>query len=192
MTKGILFDFFGVICSEVAKAWFDKNSLGISYEDFKETYVRPFDGGEVPTVEIWNAFAHLSGKSAAEVKEEWLTLAHVDWEVVSYVKELKTKYQLALCTNSGADFLWSILDTNGLRDLFETTVISSEERVVKPDPRIYQITLQKLGLSPDAVLFIDDRPVNLAGAETLGIRGIQFESLPKLKADLAGFGVSLM
>ncbi len=58
---------------------------------------------------------------------------------------------------------------------FDGEVVSCEEHVVKPEPRIYEILLERYGLDPAATLFIDDRPANIAAAERLGIRGRHFD-----------------
>jgi len=189
--KGILFDFFGVICSEVAEPWFEKNGSGMTYEAFRTNYIYPYDSGDISDEATWKTLATISGQTEATVKADWIALATVNTPVVDFIKQLNMTYQLALITNAGADFFWSILDANHIRDLFPVVVVSSEERIVKPDSRIYEIALQRMGLPAEAVLFIDDRVQNLKGAEPLGIQGLHFESLAKLKEDLAKLGVAL-
>ena len=58
-------------------------------------------------------------------------------------------------------------------------VVSYEYKVLKPDPKIYNILLEKFGIDPADSVFIDDRPVNIEGAERCGIRGIIFTDFPK-------------
>lgn len=71
-------------------------------------------------------------------------------------------------------------------------VISSEEKLLKPDPKIYRILLDRYNLSPDECVFIDDAPANVSGAEAVGIHGIRFDmDAGKLIADLAGLGVTI-
>ncbi|MFQ7503442.1 MAG: HAD-IA family hydrolase [Alistipes finegoldii] len=55
--------------------------------------------------------------------------------------------------------------------LFDGEVVSCEEGTVKPEPRIYEILLERYGLDPAETLFIDDRAANIAAAEGLGIAG---------------------
>ncbi len=54
-------------------------------------------------------------------------------------------------------------------------VFSAEVGLTKPDPAIFNYTLRKFGLDPAETVFIDDAPRNLAGAESLGIRGYRFD-----------------
>ena len=59
--------------------------------------------------------------------------------------------------------------------LFDGEVVSCEEGTVKPEPRIYEILLERYGLDPAETLFIDDRAANIAAAEGLGIAGYLFD-----------------
>ena len=59
--------------------------------------------------------------------------------------------------------------------LFDGEVVSCEERTVKPEPRIYEILLERYGLTPSETLFIDDREMNIEAAAALGIRGFLFD-----------------
>ena len=60
--------------------------------------------------------------------------------------------------------------------LFDGEVVSCEELCVKPEPRIYEILLDRYGLLPSETLFIDDRPANIDTARTLGIGDFLFDA----------------
>jgi 2-haloacid dehalogenase len=72
---------------------------------------------------------------------------------------------------------------------FEGTVVSSAEGVIKPDPRIYRVLLERYGLEPGATLMIDDNPLNVAAARALGMPAVRFESPEALRAELQQAGV---
>jgi len=57
---------------------------------------------------------------------------------------------------------------------FDDVVLSYEVGLVKPDPKIYRVALERLGVAPDVTLFADDRAVNVRAAEKLGLRGFVF------------------
>jgi len=59
--------------------------------------------------------------------------------------------------------------------LFDGEVVSCEEHTVKPEPRIYEILLERYGLTPSETLFIDDREANIEAAAALGIHGFLFD-----------------
>ena len=72
---------------------------------------------------------------------------------------------------------------------FEGTVVSSAEGVIKPDPRIYRVLLNRYGLDPASTLMIDDSPRNIAAARALGMPTILFRSPEALRAELEVAGV---
>lgn len=82
-------------------------------------------------------------------------------------------YRTALLTNISRDgeALWRELIP--VEELFDVVVDSSRVGLRKPDPRIYQLTCERLGVSPDRCLFIDDLECNVDAARSLGIDAIQ-------------------
>ena len=72
---------------------------------------------------------------------------------------------------------------------FDGLVISAHERLVKPDPRLFQVLVDRYDLVPEATVFIDDVEANVEAAAALGIRAIRFESAPGLRRDLVGLGL---
>jgi 2-haloacid dehalogenase len=74
-------------------------------------------------------------------------------------------------------------------DWFDGIVVSGQERVIKPDPRIFEILLTRHGVAARDAVFIDDVPANAAAASALGIHGIHFRSPEQLRRDLADCGL---
>jgi 2-haloacid dehalogenase len=63
-------------------------------------------------------------------------------------------------------------------------VLSGEEKVCKPDPRIYQILLERYRLHPEECVFIDDRQENLDTAKQLGIETVLFQTAKQVRESL--------
>ena len=72
---------------------------------------------------------------------------------------------------------------------FEGIVVSGEERLIKPDPRIYQRLLERYAVNPAHALYIDDSARNVAAAEALGMQGWWFRGADGLRECLQGFGL---
>ena len=68
--------------------------------------------------------------------------------------------------------------------LIDNYVVSGQEGVVKPDPRIFHILLNRFGLQANECIFIDDNPANVESAVGLGFRGIQFHDAASLAKEL--------
>jgi 2-haloacid dehalogenase len=67
---------------------------------------------------------------------------------------------------------------------FEGIVVSGEEKLIKPDPRIYQRLLERYAVDPSKALYIDDSARNVAAAEALGMRGWWFRGAAGLQQRL--------
>lgn len=67
---------------------------------------------------------------------------------------------------------------------FDGIVMSGQEKLAKPDPRFFEILLQRYSVSPATAIFIDDRADNCETARSLGLTAIQFTSAAALKDKL--------
>jgi FMN phosphatase YigB (HAD superfamily) len=72
-------------------------------------------------------------------------------------------------------------------DAFDVAVFSCLEGITKPDRKIYEITLDRLGTSPAQTLFIDDRQDFIDGAKQVGLQTILFENVRQLRKELGRF-----
>lgn len=110
--------------------------------------------------------------------------------MAALLRELKPRYKLALLSNTHEREMdvW-IATTHGLKDLFDVVVSSARVGLAKPEPAIYQLTLQQLDVAPSEALFIDDQLRNTAAAEALGIPSIVFESPAQLRQELYKRGI---
>ena len=73
--------------------------------------------------------------------------------------------------------------------LFEGIVISGEERVSKPDPRLYRVLFDRYRFDPRDAVFIDDAPRNVEVAATMGMLGLQFTGAAPLRTALEACGL---
>lgn len=69
-------------------------------------------------------------------------------------------------------------------ELFETVVDSAFVGCRKPDPPIYQLTLERVGLEPEQCIFIDDMEINVKAANDLGIHGVHFRDTAQARAEV--------
>jgi len=97
---------------------------------------------------------------------------------------LRPRFRLAALSNSN-ELHWD-RNTNdlGINDLFDVAISSHQVGFCKPDPRIYQIALDRLGVSPDAVMFFDDAPANVAAASRLGMSAFQVNGVEGVRERL--------
>lgn len=74
-------------------------------------------------------------------------------------------------------------------DWFDGILVSGEEKLIKPDPRIYALLLDRYGLNAEGSVFIDDRADNVKAARDMGFHAIQFRGAEVLRRDLSAAGV---
>jgi FMN phosphatase YigB (HAD superfamily) len=71
----------------------------------------------------------------------------------------------------------------------QDTVVSGDEKLVKPDPAIFKLAAKRAGLAPEQLLFVDDSPVNTAAAAALGFHVLTFTDPAALRPTLESHGL---
>lgn len=187
MIKAILFDFFDVIRTDAYKSWLAANKIPHEGPFLEASYQQ--DMGTITSEQFLERLSELTGRNITF--EEVDGAATVDTAVVEVVAKLSKKYRLALISNAPSKLIRSILAEHNLAQFFDTIVVSSEVGMVKPDPSIFRLTLDKLHVGASESIFIDDNPRHIEGAAKVGIHPIHFASADQLRADLAQLGVDL-
>lgn len=77
----------------------------------------------------------------------------------------------------------------GFTDHLEGVVVSGEEKLIKPDPRIFELAMSRFNLDPECTVYVDDRLENVQAAEQLGMIGHQFTDPSKLRHHLVSVGL---
>jgi len=72
---------------------------------------------------------------------------------------------------------------------FRGGIVSGEHGIIKPNPQIYALLLDRFSIDPHRAIFIDDNAANAAGGKHLGIHGIHFTSPDALRTELAALGL---
>ena len=122
--------------------------------------------------------------------EQWTTMLGGPIEHnVALLEPLKTRYRLFGLTNWSAETFPIAWDLYPFFRIFEGIVISGEEKLKKPDKRIFRLLLERYGLNADECLFIDDSPVNVRSAEQLGFGVIHLAAGANLQEELKQSGI---
>jgi 2-haloacid dehalogenase len=123
--------------------------------------------------------------------ERWLeTIGGVHEDVAALVREVRAAGvpTYALTNYSAEKWALSRQRLAVLRE-FDGVVVSGEERVTKPDERIYRILLERYGLAPAATFFTDDVAANVAAARAVGLDAERFVDAATLRAQLSERGL---
>jgi len=110
---------------------------------------------------------------------------HPNERMLDFMRGLRDQgYKLGICTNNVREWepLWRA--KLPVDEIFSVVVDSAFVGSRKPEPRIYEITLQRLGVSAQAALLIDDIEVNCTGARDLGMRAVWFRDTDQAIAEI--------
>jgi putative hydrolase of the HAD superfamily len=99
------------------------------------------------------------------------------------------RIRTAILSNMGDSVLANIEREFDWLSRFDVLVWSFQHKMAKPEPAIYQLTLERLVTAPEETLFIDDKQANIDAARALGISGVQFSTVEKLRDDLIAAGL---
>jgi putative hydrolase of the HAD superfamily len=180
--KALIFDFGGVLTNPVWESFahFCKEE-GIDPDTIKQLFredpgalaeLRKLETGEVSEEEFERSFAGRLGLADSDGLIERLFVGMTPLEeMIEVVRTARAAgLKTALLSNS-----WSVshYDRDLLDELFDVSVISGEVGMHKPQPEIYRLTVERLGLEPTECVFVDDLRENCEGAEAVGMTAIR-------------------
>ena len=149
---------------------------------------RPFDEAAHELSEVYPAYAELISAWGSRFGE---TISGPIEPVHAIVDELdRAGVPLFAITNFSADF-WApfVEKERAFFSRFRSIVVSGEVKLLKPDPAIYWLALDRFGLKPPDALFVDDRRINVEGAEAIGLSAHLFTDAPGLRERLEAEGL---
>ena len=195
MIKVILFDVGGVYMKGSFIDFVNRSYkiLGINkdfHTDKEVIFDSDYNKGIVTVEECFRKYfkVPIAEEQMRELIGIWTTTWKPLDKMVRLVKDLKKNYRVAVLSNS--DLANSDNYTKkGWYDPFEVLILSHELGILKPDKKIYEITLEKLKASPEACLFIDDQEECLTPAAAIGMKTILFRSIGQLKEEFKKIGI---
>jgi len=124
-------------------------------------------------------------------RERWTDMlaGPIDGTVEVLADLRRTGVRLAAITNWSAETFPVAKRRYAFLDWFETIVVSGEEGIVKPDPRIFRLVLERTGMRATSTVFVDDSRTNVAAAGALGFATILFTDPATLRSELEALGV---
>ena len=208
MIKAVAFDWGGVLNDYTQHTYRLAQHLGLSLDMFQKAvknHVKDFHLG-LDEMEFWRRVcqekvcqdAGVKVPSAPFWREAFDATVVINDELFSVVKVLRERgYKTLMISNTelpNKDYIEERIK-NTRYDVFDVYILSCDPDVkeVKPNPGIYQIPLEILGIKPQEMVLVDDREININGLKKLGIHGILHESNNKTikeLSDLLGINLS--
>jgi putative hydrolase of the HAD superfamily len=204
----VISDFGGVLTTPLVQSFMAfQDETGISTENLGRAMAAAAEanGGENPLFEmergeitevafleqLTDALEPLLGHRPEmhRFKEIYFEALEPNPPMIELMRELKDGgYRMAMLTNNVREWepLWrSMLPVD---EIFATVVDSGFVGCRKPESRIYELTLERVGAAPEACLFVDDVEVNCDGARRAGLAAVHFrdndQAIPEIRAAL--------
>jgi HAD superfamily hydrolase (TIGR01509 family) len=183
MIKAIIFDCFGVLAED---GWlpFKRKYIGENQELAQAVtdLGKQNDYGMIGNNTYFAEAAKLIGVEEKQLREA-VDKQVPNEDLFTYIKtELKPHYKIGLMSNANYDVV-SKLFTPEQAGLFDASVMSFESRLVKPDPRMFQLMADRLGVEMHECIFIDDVERYCDAAEALGMTAIVYKNQEALERE---------
>lgn len=178
MIKAIIFDCFNVLIADATKqALANMHVLDPQKRAEFSAVTHAVDKGIISDGEAIGTQSSLLGMS----DDEFIALRNVgevrNEELIAFIETLKGSYKLAMVSNiNSRERLDSRFLPGQLDQLFDAVVPSGEIGFIKPQPEIYILAANQLGVEPNECVFIDDIADFCDGARAVGMQAIHFTS----------------
>ena len=177
--RGLIFDFFGVLTFnmvEVISGFEDREKIPRgtflrAWADSRgQELFRLLELGEISQTDWNSGFAALMGVSPDDLMARYMHDAFPAYLVLQVAKQARAAgIKTAVVSNSLGRQPYDPYAGFDLRGTFDEVVLSADVGVRKPDPAIFRLVLDRIGLVAGECLFVDDSEENLAAAQRLGI-----------------------
>jgi epoxide hydrolase-like predicted phosphatase len=195
--ESVIFDWGGVLIDDPRPGLlrYCAEAFGVPEEQYTPVHdscLDEFHKGLIDEATFWEQVARKLGEPTPKAPSLWFDAFRSAYvpksEMFSLASSLHRKgYKTALLSNT------ELPATNFFHelgyDMFDVLVFSCEEGLMKPQRRLYEITLERLGSQAEQAVFIDDRPDYLQGAKDVGLHTVLFESATQVKEELTRLGV---
>jgi putative hydrolase of the HAD superfamily len=199
--RAVIFDYGMVLTGQPDVAAHDAmiRITGLPRDQFEKVYWadrHAYDEGKLTGLQFWQKLNHDAklnlDDSAIEELNRWdaRMWTSQDPAMLAWQQQLKHHgIRTAILSNMGDTVLANIEREFNWLPQFDALVWSFQYKMAKPAPEIYKIVLDRLGTKPEETLFIDDKQANIDAARALGILGVQFSTIGKLRDDLIADGL---
>jgi len=130
------------------------------------------------------ADAAVAATAAARYRARYLEARRAVRGAAALLEQVKQRAAVAIVSNNLLEEQQEKLRFCGLDPFVDVLVVSGEIGISKPDPRIFELAVQRLGVPPGRAVFVDDFLKNVDAARAAGLVAVHFQNTPQVIADL--------
>jgi epoxide hydrolase-like predicted phosphatase len=145
--------------------------------------------GTIPLDEVHQRIGEILKMDAADVsafmEDIWTEYVGTpNTALIDYLRSLRPRYRTAILSNSFVGAREREEAAYRFSEMVEFLIYSHEVNLMKPDPKIYALTCERLGLQPVEIVFVDDAEPNIIAAREFGMHGVLCKDAEQTIADL--------
>jgi glucose-1-phosphatase len=192
--RAIIWDLGGVILRTEDRTLRSKlaERLGMTYDDldrlvFESQSSKEATVGIIDATRHWQSVCKILNLPVEEISAFQATFFggdQIDTNLLETIRSFKPDYRTGLLSNAWSDLRKYIENDWNISEVFDDIIISAEVGLAKPDHRIYQLAIQRLGVAAEEAVFIDDVLANVEGARSAGLSAIKFQNPPQVQEEL--------
>lgn len=170
MIRALIFDCFGVVVSRTWPAFCERHFRGDDVRWYVASDLnRARDAGFLSEQEYYGELAMLAGIEPQQVRAELHDGIVVNEALMHVIESYKPTHKISMLSNvAGRQRLEEIFRPEQLA-VFDELILSGDIGIVKPEPRIYELAAERLGMLPEECAFIDDSESHVIGARAVGM-----------------------
>lgn len=197
MVRALIVDIGGVLllrdATPAQRVWEER--LGFAPGGFmKELFWTDLSAratiGEISAADVWDDMAARHALSAADVRDlrrDFFSGERLNEPFIAFLRGLRPAYRIATLSNAWSGTREAMRAHYGMDRLVDLMIFSDEEGVAKPDPRIYHLAAERLGIRPNEALFVDDVPRNVEAARAVGMAAVYFRDSAQAVAEIEDY-----
>lgn len=174
MIRGVIFDCFGVLYGGSLQTLVSMCPPGDVAELTDLSHA--CDRGYISTEEFFERISGLIGTPVTELRAIAEARHTPNRELLEFARSLRGQVRVGLLSNIGSGAMDSVFPSSDREQLFDAEVLSFDVHLIKPDPKIFELMAERLGLEPSECVMIDDLEENCGGAERAGMQSIQHQT----------------
>ncbi len=183
MIKAIIFDCFGVLTADSWLAFLSNLPPDADIKRARELN-HQLDAGLIDYREFLEGVHQATGQEPKMIEEHVSNTPAKNTQLLNYIAELKGQYKIGLLSNVSTNWIRDTFLDEKEQALFDEMVFSFEVGTTKPNPRIFKIVCEKLGVEPAQAVMIDDIDRYAVAARGVGMQGIVYHDFSQMKREL--------
>jgi len=182
--RAVIFDIGGVLLQqnerELAQEW--EQRLKLRPGELNILLNKSGSGtatvGKMSVHDVWQRLGErlgLSEEQTLELENGFVPKDTLNAELADFLQSLRPGRTTALLSNAWPGTREALSSKFGLDKMADTMIFSYEVGLAKPDIKIYQLVVHRLGINPEETIFLDNKIVNVEAAQLVGIRAILYK-----------------